>query len=71
MDAETQHRISGSNEQAPSAEDWQATIDRLREVVCILLMKNETMRMTLSTEREKETDIPTPFRSARQTLEEW
>jgi hypothetical protein len=54
MDAETQHRISGSNEQAPSAEDWRATIDRLREVVCTFLMKNETMRMTLSTEREKE-----------------
>lgn len=53
MDTDNQHRTSPSDDQAPSAENCQAIIDRLQEVVCILLIKNETMRMTLSAEREK------------------
>ena len=35
------------NEEQSYAEDWQAKVDRLQEVVCVLLMKNQTMRMSL------------------------
>ena len=48
MDSETQHRDSLPRGQQPSVEDWQATIDRLQELVCMLLMKNQTMRTALS-----------------------
>jgi hypothetical protein len=34
-------------EQQPFAEDWQAKVERLQEAVCVLLMKNQTMRMSL------------------------
>jgi hypothetical protein len=30
-------------------EDWKAKVDRLTDVVCLLLMKNQRMRMALST----------------------
>ena len=40
------------NEQEPSAEDWKATIDRLQELVCVLLLKNESMRIALSIEKK-------------------
>lgn len=30
----------------PSEDNWQATIDRLQEIVCMLLIKNQTLRMT-------------------------
>ena len=49
-----QRRDSLFNEQVFSAEDWQARVDRLQELVSLLLMKNETMRMTLSTEEQNE-----------------
>jgi hypothetical protein len=48
MDSETQHRESPPSGQESSVEDWQATIERLQELVCMLLMKNQTMRTALS-----------------------
>jgi hypothetical protein len=38
---------------ATSQENWQVKVDRLQEIVCMLLMKNQGLRMALSTEREK------------------
>ena len=32
-----------------STEDWKAKVDRLTDVVCLLLTKNQRMRMALST----------------------
>jgi hypothetical protein len=54
MDSETNHRDHPPNEQESSIEDWQAKVDRLQELVCILLMKNQTMRTALLTEMGKE-----------------
>jgi hypothetical protein len=54
MDTVNQRRDPLFNEQVPSAEDWQARVDRLQEVVSLLLMKNQTMRMALSTEEQSE-----------------
>jgi hypothetical protein len=54
MDSKKQHRDPPPSGQEPSSEDWQARVDRLQEVVCILLMKNQTMRMALLTETRKE-----------------
>jgi hypothetical protein len=51
MDTERQSRDLLANHQESSAEDWQARVERLQEVVCLLLMKNQTMRMRLSDER--------------------
>lgn len=48
MDSESQHRDPPPSGQEPSVEDWRATVDRLQELVCMLLMKNQTMRTTLS-----------------------
>jgi hypothetical protein len=36
-----------------SKEDWQVKVDRLQEIVRMLLMKNQGLRMALSTETEK------------------
>ena len=47
MDSEIPHRDPPSGQQR-SVEDWQATIDRLQELVCMVLMKNQTMRTALS-----------------------
>ena len=60
MDTERQPRDLLKNDQEPSAEYWQAKVERLQEVVCFLLMKNQTMRMALSA--EKATD---PFQRVR------
>lgn len=54
MDTGNQRRDPLFNEQVSSAEDWQARVDRLQELVSLLLMKNETMRMTLSIEEQNE-----------------
>jgi hypothetical protein len=51
MDTERQPRDLLKNDQEPSAEYWQAKVERLQEVVCFLLMKNQTMRMALSAEK--------------------
>jgi hypothetical protein len=37
--------------QAQPQEDWQAKVERLQEVVCSLLLKNQTLRMALQAER--------------------
>jgi hypothetical protein len=52
MDTEKQPRDLLTNDQESSAEYWQAKVERLQEVVCFLLMKNQTMRMALSVERQ-------------------
>jgi len=56
MDSETNHRDFPPSRQESSVEDWQAKVDRLQEVICILLMKNQTMRTALRTEMRKEED---------------
>jgi hypothetical protein len=50
MDTENQNRHPFINERQTSEEDWQAKVDRLQEVVRGLLIKNQTMRMSLSAE---------------------
>jgi hypothetical protein len=52
MDTEQQPRDLLTNDQEPSAEYWQTEVERLQEAVCFLLMKNQTMRMALSAERQ-------------------
>jgi hypothetical protein len=59
MDSETNHRDPPPSGQESSVEDWQAKVDRLQELICILLMKNQTMRTALLTEMRKETNIGT------------
>lgn len=54
MDTENQDRQSRINERQPSEEDWQARIERLQEVVRILLIKNQAMRMGLPAESTNE-----------------
>jgi hypothetical protein len=44
MDTQKQHRNPPTNEQAPSAEAWQANVDSLQEIVCLLLIENQAMR---------------------------
>lgn len=41
------------SEQAEPQEDWQAKVERLEEWVCVLLLKNQTLRMELLTERAR------------------
>jgi hypothetical protein len=50
MDSEKQPRDLLTKDPEPSAEYWQAKVERLQEVVCFLLMKNQTLRMGLSAE---------------------
>jgi hypothetical protein len=52
MGAEKQTRDELTNDQEPSAEYWQVKVERLQEAVCFLLMKNQTMRMALSVEKQ-------------------
>jgi hypothetical protein len=54
MDSETNHRDPPPGGQESSVEEWQAKVDRLQELVCILLMKNQTMRAALLTEMRNE-----------------
>ncbi len=59
MDSETQHVHLPPNGQALSVEDWRARVDRLQELVCMLLMKNQIMRTALLPEMRKEGNTPT------------
>lgn len=45
MDSEKRGRDPQSNEQESSAEYWRAKVDALQELVCMLLMENQTMRV--------------------------
>ena len=45
MENEKRHRDPQSNEQEPSAEYWQAKANSLQEIVCLLLMENQAMRV--------------------------
>jgi hypothetical protein len=54
MNAETQDRDRSLSLRESSVEDWQAKVDRLQELVCILLFKNQTLRTTLLIERSNE-----------------
>ncbi len=44
MDAEKQRRDPQINEQEHSADYWQAKVDSLQEIVCLLLLENQAMR---------------------------
>jgi len=54
MDTEKQPRDLLTNDQEPLPEYWQAKVERLQEIVCFLLMKNQTMRMAFSAEKATE-----------------
>lgn len=54
MDTEKQPRDLLTNDQQPSPEYLRAKVERLQEVVCFLLIKNQTMRMALSVEKATE-----------------
>jgi hypothetical protein len=54
METERRRRDPLGDEQGPSTEDWQARVDRLQEVVCVLLIKNQAMRMCMPTEPASE-----------------
>jgi hypothetical protein len=45
MDAEQQNRQHQLNEQEHSADYWQAKVDSLQEIVCLLLLENQAMRL--------------------------
>ena len=40
-------------EQVEAQEDWQAKVEHLEQYVCELLIKNQTLRMALQTERAR------------------
>ena len=52
MDSETSHRDAPPSGHEYSVEEWQAKVDCLQELVCILLTKNQTMRMALLSEKQ-------------------
>jgi hypothetical protein len=45
MGSEKRGRDPQSNEQESSVEYWQAKVDSLQEIVCLLLMENQAMRL--------------------------
>jgi hypothetical protein len=47
MDTEKQLHMRSIEEKQASIENLQATVNGLRELVCFLLMKNQSMRMEL------------------------
>jgi hypothetical protein len=51
MTYEKQAQAGLTNEQEPFAEDWQEKVEDLQKAVCLLLIKNQTMRMALSDEK--------------------
>lgn len=51
MDAERNGEKLFESDMGSPVEDWKARVDRLQEIVCLLLEKNETMRLALSAER--------------------
>jgi len=54
METAKQLRDPISNDQSPSALDWQMRVERLQEALCLLLLKNQVMRMALSAGRAGE-----------------
>jgi len=50
MAYEKQPQVDPTIEQEPLPEDWQAKVQGLQEAVCLLLIKNQEMRMALSAE---------------------
>jgi hypothetical protein len=44
METEKRFRDPQTNQQELTAEDWQAKVDSLEEIVCLLLMQNQAMR---------------------------
>lgn len=44
MLSEKKHRDPHTDEQEPSADYWQARVDSLEEIVCLLLMENQAIR---------------------------
>ena len=48
MDSERSWKEPLDQEEKPGDEDWKARADRLQEIVCALLAKNERMRLALS-----------------------
>jgi hypothetical protein len=69
MDTEKQPRDLLTNDQESSAEYWQAKVERLQEVVCFLLMKNQTMRMALSAEKKQMTKETSARRDVERAYE--
>jgi hypothetical protein len=57
MDTEKQPGNLLNNDQEPSAEYWQARVERLQETVCFLLAKNQAMRMALAAEKATNRDM--------------
>lgn len=51
MDTERQIRDPAAREQEIPEKDWQAKAERLQVCVCLLLEKNQTLRMALVAER--------------------
>jgi hypothetical protein len=45
MDAEQQSREPQRNEKEHSVDYWQAKVDSLQEIVCLLLLENQAMRL--------------------------
>lgn len=48
MAYEKQTQADLTHEQDQLAEDWQAKVDSLQKTVCLLLIKNQSMRMALA-----------------------
>jgi hypothetical protein len=51
MDTERQSRDPAVSEQEMPEREWQAKAERLQVCVCLLLEKNQTLRMALVAER--------------------
>ena len=51
MDASTQDRHPPIEREVAGAEELQARVDRLQALVCFLLMKNQRIRMELTTSK--------------------
>jgi hypothetical protein len=47
------HMTALGHEQVEPQEDWQAKSERLEKLVCELLLKNQTLRMALESERAR------------------
>jgi hypothetical protein len=48
MDSERPNSNPRSDEEQTSVEHWEARVDQLQNLVCLLLVKNEKMRMELT-----------------------
>ena len=51
METKRQSRDPAASEQEMSEKEWQAKAERLQAWVCLLLEKNQTLRMALVAER--------------------